>query len=203
MNHRFMLLVALSIFLPAQSGCSSNAVVGTPGAEARAMKSTQSAKTAIRNGEALVGEGNEIAHIVVTIGAKDGPVGFAFANALVRQSAGHTCQLVVLEPNLAVKPSTAIVEMVTESTMKQATNFHGPIQAGVAQAVVDCVREGIISNADAESLVILCCAFLHPSAEDEKKIHDFNYDAAKLAIQRAFTGEPTIDKVIAARESEE
>ena len=32
-------------------------------------------------GEALVGEGNEIAHIDLLIGDKDGPVGHAFASA--------------------------------------------------------------------------------------------------------------------------
>ncbi len=37
-------------------------------------------------GEALVGEGNEIAHIDLLIGSKDGPVGVAFANALANQS---------------------------------------------------------------------------------------------------------------------
>jgi 5,6,7,8-tetrahydromethanopterin hydro-lyase len=40
-------------------------------------------------GEALVGEGNEIAHIDLLIGSKDGPVGAAFANALARQSQGR------------------------------------------------------------------------------------------------------------------
>jgi len=32
-------------------------------------------------GESLVGEGNEVAHIDLMIGDKDGPVGQAFANA--------------------------------------------------------------------------------------------------------------------------
>ena len=41
-------------------------------------------------GEALAGEGNEIAHIDLLIGSKDGPVGMAFANALACQSEGHT-----------------------------------------------------------------------------------------------------------------
>ena len=36
-------------------------------------------------GEALSGDGNEIAHIDLLIGSKDGPVGVAFANALARQ----------------------------------------------------------------------------------------------------------------------
>ena len=60
-------------------------------------------------GESLIGDGNEIAHIDLLIGSKDGPVGSAFANALARQSEGHTNLLAVLTPNLAVKPSTVMV----------------------------------------------------------------------------------------------
>ena len=41
-------------------------------------------------GEALVGDGNEIAHIDLLIGSKTGPVGTAFANALANQSNGHS-----------------------------------------------------------------------------------------------------------------
>ncbi len=33
-------------------------------------------------GEALAGDGNEIAHIDLLLGSKDGPVGHAYANAL-------------------------------------------------------------------------------------------------------------------------
>ena len=69
-------------------------------------------------GEALAGDGNEIAHIDLLIGSKDGPVGIAFANALARQSEGHSNLLAVLTPNLAVKPSTV---MVTKVTIKGAT----------------------------------------------------------------------------------
>src|SRR5687767_15503403 len=64
-------------------------------------------------GEALVGDGNEIAHIDLLIGSKDGPVGNAFANALARQSEGHSNLLALLTPNLAVKPSTVLVTKVT------------------------------------------------------------------------------------------
>ena len=84
-------------------------------------------------GEGLVGEGDEIAHIDLMIGSKDGPVGVAFANALARQSAGHTNLLAVLTPNLAVKPSTVLVTKVTIKGMKQAVQMFGPAQAAVAQ----------------------------------------------------------------------
>ncbi|MFM7486964.1 MAG: formaldehyde-activating enzyme, partial [Cytophagales bacterium] len=49
----------------------------------------------------LYGEGNEVAHIDLLIGSKDGPVGVAFANALARQSEGHSNLLAVLTPNVA------------------------------------------------------------------------------------------------------
>ena len=68
-------------------------------------------------GEALVGEGNEIAHIDLIVGGKEGPVGVSFANALARQSEGHSNLLAVLEPNLAVKTATV---MVTKLTIKGA-----------------------------------------------------------------------------------
>jgi len=41
-------------------------------------------------GEALVGDGNEIAHIDLMIGDKNGPVGQAFAQALANQKQGFS-----------------------------------------------------------------------------------------------------------------
>ena len=95
-------------------------------------------------GEALVGEGNEIAHIDLLIGSKDGPVGAAFANALANQSAGHTNLLAVLTPNLVSKPATVLITKVTIKGMKQAVQMFGPAQYAVAKAVADCVADGTI-----------------------------------------------------------
>ncbi len=152
-------------------------------------------------GEALVGEGNEIAHIDLMVGSKDGPVGIAFANALARQSAGHTNLLAVLTPNLAVKPSTVLITKVTIEGMKQAVQMFGPAQAAVAKAVADCVAEGVLPEDQCEDLVIVCGVFIHPAAEDNKKIYDFNYEATKKAIANAMTGKPSASEVVAARET--
>ena len=95
-------------------------------------------------GEALVGEGNEIAHIDLLIGTKTGPVGAAFANALASQSDGHSNLLAVLTPNLAVKPATVLITKVTIKGMKQAVQMFGPAQYAVAKAVADCVADGTI-----------------------------------------------------------
>jgi 5,6,7,8-tetrahydromethanopterin hydro-lyase len=152
-------------------------------------------------GEALAGEGNEIAHIDLLIGSKDGPVGVAFANALARQSEGHTNLLAVLTPNLAVKPSTVLITKVTIKGMKQAVQMFGPAQAAVAKAVADAVAEGAIPKGQAEDLVIVCGVFIHPAAEDDKKIYDFNYEATKQAIVNAMAGKPTVEEVLAGKDT--
>jgi 5,6,7,8-tetrahydromethanopterin hydro-lyase len=152
-------------------------------------------------GEALVGEGNEISHIDLLIGSKDGPVGVAFANALATQSAGHTNLLAVLTPNVAVKPSTVMVTKVTIKGMKQAVQMFGPAQAAVAKAVADSVAAGVIPKDQTEKLVIVCGVFIHPAAENDKKIYDYNYEATKQAIAAAMTGKPTADEMVAQKDS--
>ena len=84
-------------------------------------------------GESLAGDGNEVAHIDLLIGTKDGPVGIAFANALSRQSEGHSNLLAVLTPNLAVKLATVMITKVTIKGAKQAVQMFGPAQAAVAK----------------------------------------------------------------------
>jgi len=152
-------------------------------------------------GEALVGEGNEIAHIDLLIGDKTGPVGAAFANALARQSEGHSNLLAVLTPNLAVKPSTVLITKVTIKGAKQAVQMFGPAQSAVAKAVADSVASGVIPKNKAEDLVIVCGVFIHWEAQDDKKIYEFNYEATKQAIASAMAGKPTADEMLAGKDS--
>ena len=151
-------------------------------------------------GEALVGDGNEIAHIDLLIGSKDGPVGVAFANALDRQSEGHSNLLAVLEPNLAVKPSTVMITKVTIKGSKQAVQMFGPAQAAVADAVSDSVSEGVIPMDQAEQLCIVCGVFIHWQAEDDKKIYEYNYEATKQSIANAMAGSPSAEEMVAGKE---
>lgn len=153
-------------------------------------------------GEALAGEGNEVAHIDLLIGSKDGPVGNAFANALARQSEGHSNLLAVVTPNLAVKPATVMVTKVTIKGAKQAVQMFGPAQSAVAKAVADAVAEGVIPKDQAEDLVVVAGVFIHWQAEDNKKIYDYNYEATKMAIANAMNGKPTVDEMIAGKDQE-
>ena len=152
-------------------------------------------------GEALVGEGNEVAHIDLLIGSKDGPVGVAFANALARQSKGHTNLLAVLAPNLVCKPATVLITKFTMEHLSQAVQMFGPAQASVAKAVADSVAEGVIPKSEADNLVIVCGVFIHKAAKDDTKIYQYNYEATKLSIQRAMKGEPKIDEILAKKDT--
>jgi len=151
-------------------------------------------------GEALAGDGNEIAHIDLLIGNKAGPVGTAFANALARQSEGHSNLLAVLTPNLAVKPATVMITKVTIKGAKQAVQMFGPAQAAVAKAVADSVGAGVIPQDQADDLVVVCGVFIHWLAEDDKKIYDYNYDATKQAIAAAMSGKPTAAEMLAGKD---
>ncbi|EMI58434.1 formaldehyde-activating enzyme [Rhodopirellula sallentina] len=152
-------------------------------------------------GEALVGDGNEVAHIDLMIGSKNGPVGTAFANALANQSEGHTNLLAVLEPNVAVKPSTVMITKVTIKGMKQAVQMFGPAQAAVAQAVADAVSEGIIPRDAAEELVCVCGVFIHPAAEDDEKIYKYNYEATLESLKSALSNKPSVEDMLAKKDS--
>jgi 5,6,7,8-tetrahydromethanopterin hydro-lyase len=151
----------------------------------------------LATGEALVGEGNEVAHIDLLLGSKSGPVGAAFANALVSESNGHTNLLAVVTANLAAKPDTLMTNKVTIKGAKQAVQLFGPAQAAVARAVVASVDEGVIPKDQVDDLVLIVGVFIHWDAEDDKKIYDYNYEATKLAIARALKGEPSIETVLA------
>jgi len=151
-------------------------------------------------GESLVGDGNEIAHIDLLIGPKNGPVGVAFANALVNQNQGHTALLAVLEPNLIAKPATMMMNKVTIKGADQAVLMFGPAQAAVAKAVADSVADNIIPQAEAENLVVIVGVFIHWEAADKKKIYDYNFRATKEAIARAMKGEPGVKAVIAGKD---
>lgn len=147
-------------------------------------------------GEALIGEGNEVAHIDLLIGDKDGPVGQAFANGIINPSAGHTPLLAVIRPNLPPKPQTLIIPKVTIKDMAQASKIFGPAQAAVAKAVADAMEENIIPQDKAEDLVVIASVFIHPEAKDYRRIYHYNYSATKLAIRRALTGYPPLEKVL-------
>jgi len=151
-------------------------------------------------GEALIGNGNELAHIDLVIGDKNGPVGTAFVNNMSNLSLGHTPLLSVIRPNLMTKPATLIVPKVSVRDLDDANKIFGPAQTAVGRAVADAVEEGILPAEEAENMVLIVSVFIHPEASDFRKIYQYNYGATKLALRRAMEGYPSVNKVLAEKD---
>jgi 5,6,7,8-tetrahydromethanopterin hydro-lyase len=153
--------------------------------------------TKLMVGEALVGDGNEVAHIDLILGPRGSSAETAFCNALINQRQGINGLLAVVAPNLLAKPNTVMFNKVFIKGAKQAVQMFGPAQHAVATAVMDCVADGTIPASQADDLFIAVGVFIHWDAQDDKKIHDYNYEATKLSIKRAVAGEPKAADVVA------
>lgn len=147
-------------------------------------------------GEALVGTGNEVAHIDLIIGPRGSAAETAFCNTLTNQKRGDNGLLALVAPNLMAKPNTVMFNKVEIKNEKQATQMFGPAQRGVAKAVVDSVKEGMIPEDEAANIFICVGVFIHWDANDNDKIQDWNYEATKLALSRAIAGEPHVADVL-------
>jgi len=150
----------------------------------------------LRVGEALAGQGAEVAHIDLLLGKKDGPLGEAFAKAKATPTPGHEPLLAILEPNLSVKPVTLIVPTVTITGMRQASMVYGPAQTAVAKAVIDSVADGTVPKEAVEDLIIIANVFVHPTAVDRQRVYINNYKAMRHAIRKTVEGRPGIDELI-------
>src|SRR3984885_11225167 len=136
-------------------------------------------------GESLIGDGNEVAHIDLIMGPRGSAAESAFAHALTNNKDGFTSLLAVVAPNLLCKPPTILFNKVTIKGAKQALQMFGPAQHAVAKAVADSVADGVIPKDEAENLFICVGVFIHWDATDDKKIQEYNYQAAKESIKRA------------------
>jgi formaldehyde-activating enzyme len=166
-------------------------------------------KIIFKAGEATVfSEGKDVTAAMpeILIGAVDGPVGTAFAN-MMAQSKGHTAMFAVRDINQLVRPATMMVPKVTLKDSINIELFGGVVQAATADAILDCVIEGIIPKDQVNDLCIVSLVWIDPGCAalakegklDKADMYKNNYDATKLAIKRALNDEPTIDELIKNR----
>ncbi|MCI0399965.1 MAG: formaldehyde-activating enzyme [Gammaproteobacteria bacterium] len=150
----------------------------------------------VLTGEALVGDGNEVAHTDLIMGPRGSAVESAFCHALTTQKDGFNTLMAVVAPNLPAKPNTVLFNKVTIKGADQAVQMFGPAQRGVAMAVMDCVEDGTIPANEADDVFICVGVFIHWLAKDATKIQDWNYEATKLSIKRAIAREPKASEVV-------
>ena len=140
----------------------------------------------------------------ILIGRTDGPVGHAFGN-MMAQSKGHTAMFAIRACNQQVRPATLIVPKVTLKDTANVELYGGVVQAATADAVLDCVIEGVIPKDLVNELCIISLVWIDPRCAkdpnlDKADMYRTNYEATKLAISRALNNEPTIDELIANRQ---
>jgi 5,6,7,8-tetrahydromethanopterin hydro-lyase len=139
----------------------------------------------------------------ILIGRTDGPVGQAFAN-LMAQSKGHTAMFAIRACNQMVRPATMIVPKVTLKDSANIDLYGGVVQSATADAIVDCLIDGLIPRALANDLCIISLVWIDPRCAtdpnlDKKDMYRTNYEATKLALRRALDNEPSVDELIARR----
>ena len=151
-------------------------------------------------GEGFSGEGVNAAHVNTLLGAKDGPVGAAWATALATPRAGHVPFVVVVKPNVPVKPMTLFVN---KATIDAPDGLHagftwGAAQAGVAAGVVAAVRKEIVPQQDAHDLVLITAVWVNPAADDEEAVYANNATATLNALIAGRDDAPTLRTVFDA-----
>jgi 5,6,7,8-tetrahydromethanopterin hydro-lyase len=164
----------------------------------------------MRTAEALV-EGNEAylcAEPEIAIGELDGPIGTALATLLGDQVKGHTRVFAILNSDVQVKPATLMVSKVTVNSTKYTNILMGSVQAGIANGVLDAVRQGIIPKEKADQLGIIYSVWLDPGVVDVENIDhqtlfDINREATVKVIKKAFAGEPSIDWLLENQDKHE
>jgi 5,6,7,8-tetrahydromethanopterin hydro-lyase len=139
----------------------------------------------------------------VLIGDVKGPVGHALAG-MTGQVAGHPRMFVIRDLNQQVRPATMMTTKMTVKSEAYVELLGGIVQAATADAIVDCLSEGILPKDKANELCMIIMVWLDPRCAtddnlDRKDLYRTNYEATKLAISRAIKGEPTADQLIANR----
>jgi 5,6,7,8-tetrahydromethanopterin hydro-lyase len=154
-----------------------------------------------RVGEALVrGERHRLsaAEPELIIGDMNGPVGVAFATLLGGQVEGHSRVLALLNGDIAVKPATLMVSKVTVKKNKYTNVLMGSVQAGIANGVLDAVRDGTIPRDEVDKIGIIAAIWLYPEVVeaadvDFEDLFNTHRKSMYAAIKKALSNEPSIE----------
>jgi 5,6,7,8-tetrahydromethanopterin hydro-lyase len=144
----------------------------------------------------------------IVIGELDGPVGTALATLVGDQVKGHTRVFAILNSDVQVRPATLMVSKVTVSNSRYTSILMGSVQAGIANGVLDAVREGIIPKKKANDLGIIYSVWLDPSVLnvpegkiDHAGLFAVNREATVKVIKKALANEPDITWLLKNQET--
>ena len=141
----------------------------------------------LRVGEGFAGPPfQEVAHVDLLIGRKDGPVGRAIERSMAGW--GEERGLKVINEH----PLTLLVPTVTVRTAKQRRLFYEHAAAGVNLAIGKNIESGFLPQEALDDLVLIVNAFVHPAASIAKRVAFNNYKATMQAVRKAIESRPTL-----------
>jgi 5,6,7,8-tetrahydromethanopterin hydro-lyase len=135
--------------------------------------------------EAMAGDDDNRVHINLLVGGREGPVGIAFATALASPRPGHIPFLVVLQPNVPVRPATLFVNKAEIKGGVHAQISWGAGEAGVAQGMRDAIKAGALADQDLDDLAIIVSVWIDWAATDEPAVLRNTREAMRVALLRA------------------
>lgn len=154
-------------------------------------------------GEGFAGEGQNAAHVNTVLGRKGGPVETAWATALASPRQSHVPFVVVLRPNLPVKPATLFVNKAGVEGDRHAALTWGAAQAGVASGVLGAVADGIIPAGEIDDLLLIAAVWVDWAADDEEAVYANNIEGTRDALASSAEGRPALDELLRLRDEPE
>jgi 5,6,7,8-tetrahydromethanopterin hydro-lyase len=154
-------------------------------------------------GEGFAGSGPNAAHLNVVLGRKGGPVETAWATALATPRQGHIPFVVVVRPNLPVKPLTLFVNKADLRGGRHETLTWGAAQAGVASGVLSAVSDGLVPAGQVDDVLLIAAVWVDWDADDEEAVYANNVEATRDALAAAAEGRPTLEELLAVRDEPE
>jgi 4-hydroxy-tetrahydrodipicolinate synthase len=125
---------------------------------------------------------NDMVTASVATGSKSGSLGKVFVKLLTTPQIGREALTVILEPNLAVKPSGLMIPKNKIESMRQASLFYGPVQAGAARAVADHLEKNLIPRGAVMDNVMLMALDIDMNTRERREIRAAAEDAVRKAL---------------------
>ena len=138
----------------------------------------------MRVGEAMAGQGDHRVHINLVLGSSEGPVGHAFATALASPRPGHIPFLVVLRPNVPVRPATLFVNKAETREEPHTSISWGAGEAGIAEGMREAIKAGALAEHNLDDLAMIVSIWIDPAVTDEAAVLRNTREAMRTALLR-------------------
>ncbi|MFW9832945.1 MAG: 4-hydroxy-tetrahydrodipicolinate synthase [Candidatus Thorarchaeota archaeon] len=125
---------------------------------------------------------NDTVSVGVVAGPKTGLIGQAFVQLLTTPKIGHEALTVILEPNLAVRPSSLMLPLKKIESMRQASLFYGPVQSGAAKAIATFLEAGKIPEKSLKEDVAILALDIDLNLQDRREITSATQQAVESAL---------------------